>query len=115
MYNNGDYDRGRVERPKSEPEIIPPDRGDRPPPNAWGGFERSARIHRIYIARPGPFSIFFALLITGLAVAAILLVLLGAVLLWVPVVIFVIAAFMLSGTIRHYWRRLQHWASGRGR
>jgi len=114
MANRDDLDRDRPERPRSEPEIIPPSRG--------GGREGASRIwisvdesgrERIYVARPGPFSIILALLFTGIVIAAVVLVLLGVVLFWIPVAIIIVAALILSGTIRYYWRRLRAWAAGR--
>ena len=114
MPHRDDIDPERPERPRAEPEIIPPSRG--------GGREGASGIwisvdgngnERIYVARPGPFSVILALLFTGIVIAAVVLVLLGVVLFWIPVAIFIIAALLLSGTIRYYWRRLQAWAAGR--
>ncbi|MPZ59215.1 MAG: hypothetical protein GEU91_22580 [Rhizobiales bacterium] len=100
------------EQPRSEPEIIPPGRSDRDG-SIWTTVDERGGTHRIYVARPGPFSIIVALLIAGLVLAAIVLLLLGLVLFWIPVVIFIIAAFLLAGYVRYYWRRLQFWARGR--
>ena len=98
-------DRNVPEQPRSEPEIIPPGRarsGDNSRifvaiDNGSGG--------RMYIARPGPFTIILALLIVGLIAAVILVALLGIVLIWIPVVVVLIAAAFLSASLRHYWRR----------
>ena len=102
------------ERPRSEPEIIPPGRpagdGDG---FVWTAIDERGETHRIYVARPGPFSVIVALFLAGLALAAVVLVLLSIALFWIPVVIFIIAAFLLSGYIRYYWRRLRYWAIGR--
>jgi hypothetical protein len=95
------------EQPRAEPEIIPPRARRRP-----DGFsrifvridERDGR-ERVYITRPGPFSIILGLLIIGVVVSLILIVLLGAVLIWIPIVIVAIAAAFLSGSIRQAWRR----------
>ena len=96
------------ERPRSEPEIIPPTpRGREPDARVFIRTGNAEGFQRIYIARPGPFSIVLALLVIGLVAAVILLLLVGLVVIWVPVVIVLILAALLSGTIRHYWRRLQ--------
>jgi hypothetical protein len=98
----------RPERPHSEPEIIPPS-GREPAPDARITIrtENTDGFQRVYIARPGPFSIILALAVVGLVAAVALLLLVGFVVIWVPVVIVLVLAALLSGTIRHYWRRLQ--------
>jgi len=45
--------------------------------------------------------------VIGLIAAVVVVALLGLVLIWIPVVIVLIAAAMLSGTIRYYWQRLR--------
>jgi hypothetical protein len=111
-----EHDDRRPERPRAEPEILPPDRAvprERSGSEEYVWFDPRGGTHRIYVARPGPFSIIAALLITGLVVAAIVLLLLGLVLFWIPVVIVIIASFLLAGYTRHYWRRLKNWMAGR--
>ena len=109
MSKNDDPDRG-PERPRFEPEIIPPLRaGADQSPYIWLSTAENSGTHRIYVARPGPFAIIAALAVIGLVVAAIVLVLLGAMLIWIPVVIFLISALLL----RQYWRRLQNWLTRR--
>jgi hypothetical protein len=94
-------DHSGPERPRSEPEIIPPGRDDS---RIFVSIDDGAG-GRVYVARPGPFSIILALLIVGLIVAVVLAALLGFVLIWIPVLIVLIAAAFLSASIRHYWRR----------
>ena len=107
-------DASRPERPRSEPEIIPPPRpGAQARPHVWIAVDEHGGARRVYVARPGPFAILLALLVFGLILAAVVLVLLGVVLFWIPVAILVVAALLLSGAIRHNWRRLRAWASGR--
>jgi hypothetical protein len=102
------------ERPRSEPEIIPPDRAERRGNGyVWTSTDQHGGTHRIYVARPGPFSIIIALLIAGLVLGAIVLVLLGLALIWIPVLVFVIVALLVAGYSRYYWRRLKSWATGR--
>jgi hypothetical protein len=110
-------DRPRAERPRSEPEIIPPGEDAR----RRGGFE-SVFIHveegpdgvrRVTLKRPGPFAIVLILLGIGLAVALFFVVLSALVLIWIPIVIVGILFALFSGTARHYWDRLQRrWRGG---
>ena len=86
------------ERPRVEPEILPPERSDGPPRPA-GVFVRSDQlggVHRVFIVRPGLPSILFALLILALIAALVLLVLAGLVLFWIPMLIIGLLAVILS-------------------
>ena len=94
-----------AQEPRFEPEIIPP-----------GHVERSARrddsyihvhrihrghaVHRVYVGRVGPFT----LLLLALAIAAVLAVLffalLGAVLIWIPIVAMLVVGGVISGFLR---------------
>ena len=105
----------RPERPRSEPEIIPPGRGGRRDGRGyvWTATDEHGGTQRIYVAQPGPFAIIAALVIAGLVLAGIVLLLLGLVLFWIPVIVLVVAALLLVGYIRYYWRRLRHWAASR--
>lgn len=95
------------EKPRSEPEIIPPGSGD-----AWQrGRSRpyihaGAGIHRIYVTRLGPFSMFLLVAAIGLAAALLFIVLVGAFLLWIPIIGLVLAIAIISGLLRGYFRRL---------
>jgi hypothetical protein len=105
--SNRNGPRGSIpEQPRSEPEIIPPGRGrsSRDESGIFVAIDDGSG-GRVYVARPGPFSIILALLIVGLIAAVILVALLGFVLIWIPVVIVLVAAAFLSASIRHYWRR----------
>jgi hypothetical protein len=105
------------ERPRSEPEIIPPGRdrshAGRGDGYVWISTGGQGGTHRIYVARPGPFSIIVALLLAGLVLAAIVLLVLGFALFLIPAVVFVIAALLVAGYARHYWARLKFWAKNR--
>src|SRR5262245_66135205 len=114
----GHDDRGRngpPEYPRSEPEILPPERDRRRAghqSHVWiwtsdggGGTPR--------LTAPGIFAILLAFAFAGLVAAMILLVALGAVLFWVPVIIITIGALLLAAAVRQYWRRFQRWASRR--
>jgi hypothetical protein len=102
-------DRDQPELPRVEPEIIPPDRDGRGPGRgadwrrpAWRpyGPNETAGMHRVYVARIGPFG--FAMLMLGFAIlaAAILLVFSGAILLLLPVV----ALLIVVGAIVRFLR-----------
>jgi hypothetical protein len=91
------------ENPRSEPEIIPPGM-----PLESRRMRDSAETHgtqRIYIARLGPFGIILLALVIGIVSVAILILLLGAFLLWIPVVGLIVAAAIFSGALRSYFRR----------
>jgi hypothetical protein len=96
MANNPD----EPERPRVEPEIIPPDRRQgsgwpRPP----YGFETHGT-HRIYVSRIGPFGFALIMLVVGLLAALLLLILIGAALLWIPIVAAIVVVAALSGLFR---------------
>jgi hypothetical protein len=56
--------------------------------------------HRVYVGKLGPLGIILlALLIAGLT-AVLLVVVLGAVLIWIPVVALLVAAGVISGFLR---------------
>ncbi len=106
-------DAPRVERPRVEPEIIPP--GGRG--NSRGGFdslfvrveEGPDGIRRVYVKKPGSLTIVLVLLAAGLAVAILFLLLSALVLLWIPLVIAGIAFAMFSGSARNAWLRARSW------
>lgn len=84
-------DQNKPERPRLEPEIIPPDRARqgsdwRQP--AWRPFASSDTrgTQRIYVTRVGPFGAAVVMLVLALLVAAFFVVFVGALLIWIPVV-----------------------------
>src|SRR5689334_19425122 len=99
----------RPEGSGPEPEIIPPDR------DGSARWDRDARFRvqfgrngfdRVYIGKPGPFSLILASLVLGLVGLTILIVAFGAFLLWLPVTVLVVAGLVLSSALRGYFRRL---------
>jgi hypothetical protein len=98
-------DSDKPERPRLEPEIIPPSqtgrgsewrqRAGRPHVSTMAG-----ETHRIYVGRLGPLGIALVMLIVAILAAIILLALLGAVLLWIPVVALIIAAGAIFRLLR---------------
>lgn len=93
------------ERPRSEPEIIPPDRTNRtsgwqrrawqPDGSAWVGGTQ-----RIYVGRIGPLGLALLILMIGVLAALILLTVVGAVLLWIPILVLAIAAGAMFRLLR---------------
>jgi hypothetical protein len=103
------------ERPRSEPEIIPPDRaGGRPRPRVWVSVDEGTDgVRRVYVAQPGPFTLILALVVLGLIAAIMLMVLLSVALIWIPVVIVLVATVVLTVTFRQYWWRFRNWLARR--
>jgi len=101
------------ERPRSEPEIIPPGSGVGRRDRVWERHEDGHGVHRIYIARPGLPSILLGLLIVGAIVGLGILVLAGVLLLWLPIVIGGILLALFYGPVRYRWHRLRDWLGGR--
>ena len=83
------------EQPRTEPEIIPPDRsGGRGWDSPWQanqGFDGAWRTQRIFVMRPGPLGFIAVMLVLGLIVAAIVLALIGTLLIWIPAVALCVA------------------------
>jgi hypothetical protein len=104
------------ERPRHEPEIIPPGRdraGKGGFDGVWISIDERDGTRRVHVARPGPFSIIVGLMLIGLVVAVVFLLLAGLVLVWIPIVVIGIVLALLSGSIRHYWHRARAWWASR--
>ncbi len=103
MADNSASNSNEPERPRVEPEIIPPsrrgpyDRGDGWPPY---GFTQMRGTHRVYVRRIGPFGFALIMLIAGLLAAVLLLILIGAALIWIPVVAVLVVIAAISGLFR---------------
>jgi len=98
-------DSNRPEQPRLEPEIIPPARTGREPQwrqDAWRPYAASqaGETHRIYVARLGPFGAALLVLIVGILAAVILLAVLGAVLIWIPIIALLVAAGAIFRILR---------------
>ena len=99
-----------LEQPRSEPEIIPPGSRDRRgPSHIFMSVDEDGGARRVYLARPGPFTLVLALAIFGLIALAVLIVLLSVALIWIPVVIVLVGAFVASVTFRHWTHRFRTW------
>jgi len=87
------------ERPKVEPEIIPPGAPGRRGTRIWlSADDRRARLVRIETR--GLFAIALALLMFGVISVALLALLLGVVLLWIPLTLGFAGALLLSWLFR---------------
>ena len=95
--------RDQPERPRREPEIIPPGNDWPGPGSPWppdNKFDARRRTHRVYVGHIGPLG--FALLILMLALfgGVFLLVLIGAALIWFPVLLLFVVIAAIAGVIR---------------
>lgn len=95
--------REQPERPRHEPEIIPPGKdwpGRDPawPPNY--GFDGRRSTHRIYVGRIGPLGFVLFMLIAALFGGLLLLALIGAALIWFPVLLVFLVIAALAALIR---------------
>jgi hypothetical protein len=109
MSNRDPNDSG-ASRPRSEPEIIPPGQsGQRDRGGIWVSVDDNGGPRRVFVARPGPFTIILALAVLGLIGMVMLILLLSVAVIWIPVVIVLIGAFVAS----MYWRRFKLWLARR--
>ena len=94
------------ERPRHEPEIIPPDRvRDDDMRRATWAFGNARGTHRIYVTRLGPLSVFLLALAAAALSILILVFLVGAFLIWIPIVGLLVAAAILSTFLRTIFHR----------
>jgi hypothetical protein len=107
------------ERPRSEPEIIPPGqdgragRGpERGPGGIWMRVEETDGRQRIYVGRPSIPALILGLMIVGFVAALAFLAMAGLLLVWMPILVVGIALALLSNKIRRQWRRLKLWWGG---
>ena len=99
MPSSGD----QPERPRQEPEIIAPGehwprRDSRSAPNY--GFDERRSTHRIYVSRIGPLGFALFMLIAVLCGGVLLLALIGAALIWFPVLLVFALIAAVAGLIR---------------
>jgi hypothetical protein len=97
--------KNQPERPRREPEIIPPskarpDRNAAWPPNY--GYSQTRGTHRIYVSRIGPLGFAIFVLIIAMFGGVLLLALIGAALIWLPL----LAVFAIIAGISALIRRL---------
>lgn len=92
------------ERPRVEPEILPPDRSGRHgqswPPPPYGYSPGANGSQRIFITRIGPIGLGLGMLVVGLFVAVLVLLLIGTALLWLPFVAAIVIVSAVIGLLR---------------
>jgi hypothetical protein len=101
----------RPENPRSEPEIIRPEHGERGDSRSqvWVWVSDGEGLRRAAINPPGPLTVFLVLGLFALIVAIVLAVFLGAVLIWIPVLVVVLAAALVAAAVQRRWRQFRHW------
>jgi len=112
-----DNHRPRAERPRLEPEIIPPQSraGQRSFDSLFVRVEEGEDgFRRVYLKKPGPFTVILILLAAGAVAALFFLLLAGLMLLWIPLIIVGVLFAVFSVSARDLWSRVQGWF-GRGR
>jgi hypothetical protein len=87
------------EKPKVEPEIIPPGAPIGRRPRIWPSAD-DRHAHFVRIETHGPFAIGLALLMLAVIFVALLALLLGVVLLWIPLALGFAVALILSWLFR---------------
>ncbi len=91
------------EKPRSEPEIIPPDHARRGTRGS-GVFIDAQGTERVYVARLGPLGVILAILTTGILAAVVVVLLFATFLIWVPLLVFFIVGAIVAGLLRTYFR-----------
>jgi hypothetical protein len=94
----------KPEVPRSEPEILPPERGRRAPYQSPPYFTGQAN-ERVFVARLGPWSFVGIALLIGLCAGVALAMMLGTLLLAIPIVGLLIAGALISNAVRARFRR----------
>ncbi len=105
----------RPERPRSEPEIIPPaadGRASRDVSGVWMRVEGQDGVRRVYIGRPSLGAFLIGLVIVGFIGALAFLAMAGLLIVAMPILVGGLLLALLSGAIRRRWRQLQAWWAG---
>jgi hypothetical protein len=94
----------RPERPRLEPEIIPPARSRREPGwqhDVWEPYGPNAgTTHRLYVGKFGPFRLAMLMLFIGFVAGVILLAVVGALLVWIPILALLVSAGVIYRLLR---------------
>lgn len=96
------------EEPRSEPEIIPPDQAGRRPAQSASRMRIFVDTHgteRVYIAKLRPLGFILMALTIGILSVVMLILLLGAFLIWIPLVGLLIAGAVIFGLLRAYFQQ----------
>ena len=88
------------DQPRSEPEIIPPERaGGRP---QWKGGAED--VQRIYVARVGPFGFVLLALTIAILAAVVFVIMLGAFVIAIPLAVLLLALTLVASVMRRQFR-----------
>ena len=96
------------EKPHSEPEIIPPEHAEGQTSRGTPRmriFIDTHGIERVYVARLRPLGIILLALTIDILSAVMFIVLLGALFIWIPIVVLGVAAAIIAGLLRGYFQR----------
>jgi hypothetical protein len=96
------------EEPPAEPEIIPPDGDDRQSGSSTARirvFVDESGTRHVYVPRLWLLGILLLALTIGILFAIILVLVVGAFLIWIPLVGLLVAAAIISGLLRAFFRR----------
>lgn len=97
--------RSTPERPRSEPEILPPERhGSGPMRDAEWQDHGGDGSYRVRVVKLGPVGATLLAIGIGVASAALLMLVLGTLLILIPVVGLLIAGAIIAGLLRGYFR-----------
>jgi len=89
------------EKPRLEPEIIPPGPAETPHVRVFVG---SHGTERVYVGKASPLGIILVTLISGLLMAATLVLLLGAFLFLLPLAVLFVTGLVVAGLVRFYFQ-----------
>jgi hypothetical protein len=96
--------RSTPERPRSEPEILPPERSDGPVGDArWERFGAEGD-YRVRVVKLGPVGATLLAIGIGVASAVLLVLVFSTLLILIPIVGLLIAAAIIAGLLRGYFR-----------
>jgi hypothetical protein len=89
------------EKPRLEPEIIPPGPAETPHVRVFVG---SHGTERVYVGKASLLGIILVTLISGLLMAATLVLLLGAFLFLLPLAVLFVTGLVVAGLVRFYFQ-----------
>jgi hypothetical protein len=98
-------ERSTPERPRSEPEILPPERSDGPMRDARWERAGAEGVYRVRVVKLGPVGATLLAIGIGVASAVLLVLMLSTVLILIPVVGLLIAVAIIAGLLRGYFPR----------
>jgi len=95
--------RQQGDTPRNEPEVFPPGTPIRP--RRRDAFDEAQFTQRIYVRKLGPFSLILLVAAIAIVAVVVLALLLGAFLISIPVIMFLVAVAMIAGVLRPHLRR----------